>query len=369
MVKFLNIFIMLTVFLQTLPAFSAQKKLLVNVPVTRIFAPFSTPNVPKYMKSAIIDIPHNNVGEVQKIFNDTENLYHYLKIKSELLFGEEVESSDFDKNKSYCLCSYKPLDPYKEELIYTADLIESSDYHRTSKPHPILVTVQPFASLEKGRDSIFVSMGTKLKTVGDSDIEAYASGFKISKEQRDLYKTQGRYYLIFSTDQSTGSINEKDVVDIDDLRQLEDTEKRARIIQQARLLLEQPYLWGGKSAFEGHGYDCAALVQIAYLTGAGKDIPRAVFDQAAESKEISYADLKPGDLLFTLLHANPSYPAPIHVMIWAGNNMLIEASPISMTVRQATVEEVFGLSFDDIKNGQQFITEGETRSVKFGRFL
>jgi hypothetical protein len=72
------------------------------------------------------------------------------------------------------------------------------------------------------------------------------------------------------TPERIGCISKDNVCKIGDLTRLTEQEKRINIIKQARKLLGQPYQWGGRAALEGHGYDCAALVQIAYLTGAGE---------------------------------------------------------------------------------------------------
>jgi hypothetical protein len=71
-------------------------------------------------------------------------------------------------------------------------------------------------------------------------------------------------------------------------------------------------------------------------------------------------------ICFLLLWHLGTHTDAIHVMIWVGDNMLIEASPISMTVREASIEEVFyGHSLNDIKNGQEFFANEKMRSVQF----
>lgn len=85
----------------------------------------------------------------------------------------------------------------------------------------------------------------------------------------------------------------------------------------ARLFLETPYLWGGRSSL---GIDCSALVQLA-LTAAGISCPRDTDMQEKSLGEAVDPDgpLRRGDLAFwkghvgiltdaaTLLHANATH--------------------------------------------------------------
>jgi len=84
-------------------------------------------------------------------------------------------------------------------------------------------------------------------------------------------------------------------------------------IAVAEMLLNAPYLWGGKSSL---GIDCSGLVQLALQT-AGVSCPRdAYMQEAALGRPVALAELRRGDLVFwkghvaiaqdaqTLIHAN-----------------------------------------------------------------
>lgn len=66
------------------------------------------------------------------------------------------------------------------------------------------------------------------------------------------------------------------------------------ILQQAQMLLNVPYLWGGCSAF---GLDCSGFTQTLFRF-IGIDLPRDASQQALEGEEVSYENRDAGDLAF-----------------------------------------------------------------------
>ena len=76
----------------------------------------------------------------------------------------------------------------------------------------------------------------------------------------------------------------------------------------------------------GH-FDCSGLVQYSYKK-AGISLPRTTYDQVKSGTGVAIAGTNgvsnalPGDLLF----ARPGSRGPEHVMMYAGNNMVLEAS-------------------------------------------
>lgn len=123
--------------------------------------------------------------------------------------------------------------------------------------------------------------------------------------------------------------------------------KRTHIIELARKLLGKPFQWGGRTALEGGGFDCAGLVEIVYLA-SGISCERGVSRQYKNSKDINHSnDLKIGDLIFYI--DTTIYNTPIHAMLYAGKNnegkhTYIHSTPQSMKV----IEEVY--DGDEITN-------------------
>ncbi len=66
------------------------------------------------------------------------------------------------------------------------------------------------------------------------------------------------------------------------------------ILQQAQMLLNTPYLWGGVSA---SGVDCSGFTQTLFRF-IGIDLPRNASQQALKGKEVNYEEREAGDLAF-----------------------------------------------------------------------
>lgn len=66
------------------------------------------------------------------------------------------------------------------------------------------------------------------------------------------------------------------------------------LIQQAQMLLNTPYLWGGTSSF---GLDCSGFIQTLFRF-IGIALPRNASQQAEVGEEITLADAQAGDLAF-----------------------------------------------------------------------
>ena len=94
---------------------------------------------------------------------------------------------------------------------------------------------------------------------------------------------------------------------------------RKDIIETARLYLNTPYLWGGKTPF---GIDCSGLSQMVYKIN-GYNIPRDAKDQVKLGIDLGFIEeSKEGDLAFF----DNEEGEIIHVGILLKNNYIIHAS-------------------------------------------
>ena len=94
---------------------------------------------------------------------------------------------------------------------------------------------------------------------------------------------------------------------------------RKYIIETARLYLNAPYLWGGKTPF---GIDCSGLTQMVYKIN-GYNIPRDAKDQVKLGRNLGFIEeSKEGDLAFF----DNEEGEIIHVGILLKNNYIIHAS-------------------------------------------
>lgn len=98
-----------------------------------------------------------------------------------------------------------------------------------------------------------------------------------------------------------------------------ETLSRSKILENALLYINAPYLWGGKSPF---GIDCSGLTQMVYKI-AGKKLPRDAYQQAEIGTTLSFVEeAEDGDLAFF----DNDEGSIIHVGILMNENEIIHAS-------------------------------------------
>lgn len=92
-----------------------------------------------------------------------------------------------------------------------------------------------------------------------------------------------------------------------------------RAVAYARAQLGKPYQWGaaGPDAF-----DCSGLTMRAWQQG-GKQLPHWSVAQARVVTRVSYAELRPGDLIFWSDNGQPS--GTYHVGLFIGDGLMIHA--------------------------------------------
>ncbi|GAA1147601.1 hypothetical protein GCM10009664_14450 [Kitasatospora gansuensis] len=99
----------------------------------------------------------------------------------------------------------------------------------------------------------------------------------------------------------------------------------------ARSKIGLPYIWGGEGPA---GYDCSGLTMMAWRR-AGKSLTHFAADQYAESTPVSYAQLRPGDLVFW---TDTGRARDIHhVALYIGDDQMIEAPRPGMAIKQASL--------------------------------
>ena len=95
--------------------------------------------------------------------------------------------------------------------------------------------------------------------------------------------------------------------------------KKEKLIENAFIYLNSPYLWGGRTPF---GIDCSGFTQMVYRL-QGIDLPRDAYQQAEVGNTLSFIEeCEAGDLAFF----DNEEGKIIHVGIILENNHIIHAS-------------------------------------------
>ncbi len=151
-----------------------------------------------------------------------------------------------------------------------------------------------------------------------------------------------------------------------ELRTLPPSEKRQLILRSAALLVGDPYYWGGRSPFSPDlagqvtGVDCSGLIHLAYRT-AGIELPRDAHEQFLRAMPLNSP--RPADLIFLSERGDPQ--RVIHVMLYAGDGMIIEGPGTGQTVRRVPVEQRLGQPIERLAPGA--VIDGQT--ISFGAYL
>lgn len=130
---------------------------------------------------------------------------------------------------------------------------------------------------------------------------------------------------------------------------------REGLIAFGKKMLGAPYLWGGRSAYrraKGEevitSVDCSGFVNLLYRTVFGRDLPRDAHDQYLVAEPKEYLELLVGDPIFLADKERPERVS--HVMLFAGEDSLLEATMQTGTVRMTTGVEKLGKTLQSIQN-------------------
>lgn len=191
-------------------------------------------------------------------------------------------------------------------------------------PVPNLSVIAPWAQIVTTEGEIEVSMGTQLVSAGE-------------KADR---------WLLRLPDGKEGSISKSDV------KSGRSERWREGVLERGKLFLDAPYFWGGRSA---GSVDCSGLVQLLYRT-EGFDLPRDAHDQFLFCKRSEGSLMQAGDLLF---QAPVKRGRVTHVMIYMGNDELLEAEMAAGKVRVVSLKDKFETSIKNLpwgyNNGEHLV--------------
>ena len=102
----------------------------------------------------------------------------------------------------------------------------------------------------------------------------------------------------------------------------------ATAIETALAQVGDEYVWGASGP---DSFDCSGLTSYAYAS-AGVSLPRSSRSQAQLGREVSRAELQPGDLVFF-------YNPISHVGLYIGNGKMVHARTFGQPVAVTTVDQ------------------------------
>ena len=268
---------------------------------------------------------HDDLSETQVLYNE---ILRYRGENADWYQVEAQEQKEFSHHKSW---QGYPGWIRKEKAVFIEGLPE----------YGLVVNVRTakvFQAPSFSSEMLFsVYLGTKFQEIG---------------REPDFYKVR-------LPGNAFGWIAENDVARID--AAIGEDQRRQDIVREARLFLDTPYLWGGRSI--ATGVDCSGLVNLAYRA-SGIDIPRDAHEQWMLSKPIGADELKPADLIF--LSRKGDFRSIVHVMLFLGGEDFIEGPGTGQRVRVCDFKKKFGSSLRELKE-KYFIASGQ--KIYFGRIL
>lgn len=148
---------------------------------------------------------------------------------------------------------------------------------------------------------------------------------------------------------------------------LPEQELRERILAAAEKHLGSRYLWGGRSLHDpalplDTGVDCSGLVNWSYRQ-VDWLVPRDAHEQYMKAKAVVPSKIKKGDLIFLAQSDRPD--KIVHVMMYAGEETVIEAPQTGERVRKISIIDRLGVSLSELEGGQVI----SDYTVRFGTFF
>lgn len=229
--------------------------------------------------------------------------------------------------------------------IEESSLAEEKEEEKEKHPKDYLIVSAHYSSVhdEKGNEIVKLCYGTKVSLVDEA-------------EEGILVRIpDGRQGIV---QKSTVSLVSNDKVLGDAL------------VLEARKFIGVPYFWGGCSSFplndeDTFGMDCSGFIYLIHRA-LGKEIPRDAKDQFKKANPQD--TLETGDLIF---YSTPEDPEKmIHVILYAGNGMLIEATECVGKVRELPFSELFDGDIAHVKSGEALIRKDieQKRNLYFASF-
>lgn len=304
---------------QTYSMNNSHNKYSVIAPFVRLYYPHSNPKTYKV---------HNDFYVETLI--DQINYYQF----NQYLYGDEFSSIYFDEN--CCHITGETSSGTIPRSDFCTKQFAMTHFHQNEMILGIVSAATAQTFYNNQNPAFIIPMGSLIQ---------------IQEVDQDNFKfLDPRGFSLF--------IAKKDIFIAHSLEQLNEQELRSLVVNQAKKLIGYPYQWGGLCACQGSGFDCTGFVHTIYRS-CGKNIKRGVSGQFNSSKPINPSQLQPGDLIFAYHYNTIGYKIIDHVMLFVGDDTIIEASPFTKLVTQCTFESLSDKKIVDYQNDESIVIAGE----------
>lgn len=334
--------VLILVFVMNKVTFATEcKRMLVQVPVSNLY---TMPQKNIFDLSPPL-IRHDNPGQLSQILFGEQVLVHKLftdNNNQQWLYVFALQQDIMPKLKNY---QRTPCPGW----ILAQDVIAI----KSVVPQNLIVSSLQAPLLDENQSVVMMlSIGSRLS--GERIID---TGWKVSMPDGTVAYIDDKYVYHY-TDELKESCQQ--------LRQ--------QIISNAKKFLHSFYSWGSRSGQSEHWHpssvDCSGLVNISFLS-QGLHIPKNSHSQYLSSEHLSYGcDLQVGDLVFMAPRTSGERWMS-HVMLYAGDDMLLEAAASSKKVQEITFLQKFGKKYSELQSGDvvtQLVTDKQYH-IYFGSYL
>lgn len=220
------------------------------------------------------------------------------EMTSQLLFGDTFQILEEEPRWYYIV---RDCDGYKGWIDFkTATIIEEQEYkHYVEEAPNALLLRLPFNIVqrtEQGQSgSAHLSWGSRIYDMDETGITFRMHGIRFDVP-------------------SMGYVNPMHV------NTMSRKAMSKFLMQQAQMLLNTPYLWGGTAAF---GVDCSGFIQTLFRF-IGLALPRDASQQALEGTDVALSDIQTGDLAF--FSSKSDCQKISHVGLVADNGRILHVS-------------------------------------------
>lgn len=141
---------------------------------------------------------------------------------------------------------------------------------------------------------------------------------------------------------------------ISTIRSRDERVRRSTLVELGKKMRGFPYLWGGRSTYNPASpqltsTDCSGFSSLLYRVAHGMEIPRDAHDQFLSCRPCETHELKLGDLVFLASLSNPDRMN--HVMLYAGEDALLEATEQTSSIQQTTFKNKLGEPLSALSHG------------------